>query len=77
MSEQTVLGVQDANEHIVAISQAFAQRFQREMENVARVALDAAPELNPAEGWRYDVFAGQYVKIALPVVEAASTESEA
>ena len=74
MSNPVVLETLDANSEVLGISQAFALRFQQEMENVARVALDAAPELNPADGWRYDVLAGKYVKLALPTVEAASTE---
>jgi len=70
----TVLDTRPADEAIVSISQRFAARFQQEMEHVAQVALDAAPDLSPEQGWRYDVFAGVYVQLAFPAVEAASTE---
>jgi hypothetical protein len=74
MTTPTVLDTRPADEAIVSISQRFAARFQQEMEHVAQVALDAAPDLSPEQGWRYDVFAGVYVQLAFPAVEAASTE---
>ena len=74
MTTPTVLDTRPADEAILSISQRFAARFQQEMEHVAQVALDAAPDLSPEQGWRYDVFAGVYVQLAFPAVEAASTE---
>ena len=74
MTPPTVLDTRPADEALVSISQRFAARFQQEMEHVAQVALDAAPDLSPEQGWRYDVFAGVYVQLAFPAVEAASTE---
>ena len=74
MTTPTVLDTRPADEAIVSISQRFAARFQQEMEHVAQAALDAAPDLSPEQGWRYDVFAGVYVQLAFPAVEAASTE---
>jgi hypothetical protein len=44
------------------------------MERIAQVALDAAPDLRPEHGWRYDVFANVYVQLAFPTEEAPSTE---
>lgn len=75
MTAPTVLDTRPADEALVSISQRFAARFQQEMERIAQVALDAAPDLRPEHGWRYDVFANTYVQLAFPVVEAASTES--
>lgn len=74
MTTPTVLDTRPADEAIVSISQRFAARFQQEMEHVAQVALDAAPDLSPEQGWRYDVFAGVYVQLAFPPVELPSTE---
>ena len=75
MTTPTVLDTRPADEALVSISQRFAARFQQEMEHVAQVALDAAPDLSPEQGWRYDVFAGVYVQLAFPTVELPSTES--
>lgn len=74
MTTPTVLDTRPADEALVSISQRFAARFQQEMEHVAQVALDAAPDLSPEQGWRYDVFAGVYVQLAFPTVELPSTE---
>lgn len=44
----------------VLIQQVMA-RFNAETENLAQVALQDAG-LNPAEGWRFDIFNAQFVK---------------
>jgi hypothetical protein len=74
MTTPTVLDTRPADEAIVSISQRFAARFQQEMEHVAQVALDAAPDLSPEQGWRYDVFAGVYVQLAFPTVETSTDQ---
>jgi len=74
MTAPTVLDTRPADEGLVSISQRFAIRFQQEMERIAQVAFDAAPDLRPENGWRYDVFANTYVQLAFPAVEAPSTE---
>jgi len=74
MTAPTVLDTRPADEALVSISQRFAIRFQQEMERIAQVALDAAPDLRPEHGWRYDVFANVYVQLAFPTEEAPSTE---
>lgn len=74
MTSPTVLDTRPADEALVSISQRFAVRFQQEMERIAQVALDAAPDLRPEQGWRYDVFANTYVQLAFPIEEAPSTE---
>lgn len=74
MTAPVVLNTHPADEALVSISQRFAVRFQQEMERIAQVALDAAPDLKPEDGWRYDVFANTYVQLAFPVEDAPSTE---
>jgi hypothetical protein len=74
MTAPVVLNTHPADEALVSISQRFTARFQEEMERVARVALDAAPDLRPEAGWRYDVFAHTYVQLAFPSEDAPFTE---
>ena len=74
MTAPTVLDTRPADEALASISQRFAARFQQEMERIAQVALDAAPDLRPEHGWRYDVFANTYVQLAFPVVEASTDQ---
>jgi hypothetical protein len=74
MTAPTVLETRPANEALVSISQQFAIRFQQEMERIAQVALDAAPDLRPEQGWRYDVFANTYVQLAFPTVDTPPSE---
>jgi len=74
MTVPVALDYRAANEGLVSISQQFAIRFQQEMERIAQVAFDAAPDLKPEEGWRYDVFAHTYVQLALPVEDAPILE---
>jgi hypothetical protein len=52
----------------VLISQVFG-RFNAETEQLALVALKDAG-LDPAEGWKFDIFNAQYVKDAQPAGEA-------
>ncbi len=74
MTHPLVRETRPADEALVSISQRFAVRFQQEMERIAQVALDAAPDLRPEQGWRYDVFAHAYVQLAFPGEDSPSTE---
>jgi len=74
MTVPVALDSRPAGEGLVSISQQFAVRFQQEMERIAQVAFDAAPDLKPEDGWRYDVFAHTYVQLAFPAEDAPSTE---
>ena len=46
MTVPVALDSRPASEGLVSISQQFAVRFQQEMERIAQVAFDAAPDLN-------------------------------
>lgn len=52
----------------VLINQVMA-RFNAEVENLAAVALKDAG-LDPADGWRFDIFNAQFVKQDVPASEA-------
>lgn len=76
MTIPAILANHPASPAILAVSSQFTERFQAEMERVAKVAMDAEPTLSLADGWRYDVLAGQYVQLAFPEAEAPSTPTE-
>lgn len=71
----TVLATHPASPAIAALSEQFVQRFQAEMERVARVAMDAEPTLAMADGWRFDALAGTYVQLQFPAVVPAEEAS--
>lgn len=72
----TVLATAPVTPAVEAMSRYFAGMMQREMEIVAKIAMEEAPYLSVEEGWRYDVFAHQYVQLALPPAEEAAADTE-
>lgn len=75
--EQTPPDVRAANDNVKALSVAVMARIRAELEDMARVAFLLHPDVDPAEGWRYDAGAQLFVKLPLesePVALAAEPQ---
>jgi len=64
----------EANAAVKVLCHHFVKLVNSEHEQLAKVAFEAHPDLNPAEGWRFDGFNGVFVKVEAPVEEPAEEE---
>jgi hypothetical protein len=56
---------QSASAAVLILSRQFVERYQKELVQMAQVAFET-DKLDPQDGWRYDVFTGQFVKESVP-----------
>lgn len=64
-----------ASPAVTLLCQQFTQLVQAEVERLAKVAFET-DKLDPAEGWRFDVFNAVFVKpeiVPAPVVDTPDT----
>lgn len=52
----------EANAALKVLCHHFIKAVNTEHESLARVAFEAHPDLQPADGWRFDGFSGVFVK---------------
>jgi len=70
MPEQTPLETLAPSDNVKALSVAAIARVNASLEDMARVAFLLHPEIDPADGWRYDAGAQLFVK--LPLTDAVA-----
>jgi len=78
MSEQTPPEMRSPHDNVKALSVAVMARIRAELEDMARVAFLLHPEIDPADGWRYDTGAQVFVKLPLAddATDTAATPQE-
>lgn len=64
-TEQNVPETQKASAAVLILSRQLVERYQHDVQQLAQIAFET-DKLDPQDGWRYDVFAGQFVKESVP-----------
>jgi len=62
---ETAPETQKASAAVLILSRQLVERYQHDVQQMAQIAFET-DKLDPKDGWRYDVFSGQFVKESVP-----------